>query len=138
MGTMVPAGIRDDGKHKTFETGAKRDRALGKGRYDVLSPVAMRRIAQRSELGEIKYGDGRNWEKGMPISEFMDSALRHIFQYMTGEEQFIKKCMKRMGEKIDVALKRGIVNRYRLLLECERHPGILRTDDHKFRHRNIR
>ncbi|WP_188067619.1 dATP/dGTP diphosphohydrolase domain-containing protein [Brevibacillus brevis] len=84
---MMPAGIRDDGQHKTFGTGAKRDRALGKGRYDLLSPIAMRRIAQRSELGEIKYGDGRNWEKGMPISEFMDSALRHIFQYMAGDTQ---------------------------------------------------
>ncbi|MGG4452391.1 dATP/dGTP diphosphohydrolase domain-containing protein [Brevibacillus porteri] len=42
----------------------------------------MRRVAVRSELGEVKYGDGRNWEKGMPIGEFMDSALRHIFQYM--------------------------------------------------------
>ncbi|CAI8980968.1 hypothetical protein EMIT07CA2_60264 [Brevibacillus sp. IT-7CA2] len=84
---MTPAGISDDGQHKTFETGAKRDRAPGKGRYDLLSPAAIRRIAQRSELGEIKYGDGCNWEKGMPISEFMDSALRHIFQYMAGDNR---------------------------------------------------
>ncbi|MFC8686335.1 dATP/dGTP diphosphohydrolase domain-containing protein [Brevibacillus porteri] len=83
----MPVGILDDGQHKTFETGAKRDRAPGKGRYDLLSPVAMRRIAIRSELGELKYGDGRNWEKGMPISEFMDSAVRHIFQYMAGDTQ---------------------------------------------------
>ncbi|MGG4439267.1 hypothetical protein [Brevibacillus fortis] len=26
-------------------------------------------------------------EKGMPISEFMDSALRRIFQYMAGDKQ---------------------------------------------------
>lgn len=84
---MKAVGILDDGQHKTFETGAKRDRASGKGRYDLLSPIAIRRIALRSELGEIKYGDGRNWEKGMPISEFMDSALRHIFQYMAGDSQ---------------------------------------------------
>ncbi|TKI56555.1 hypothetical protein E8L90_14375 [Brevibacillus antibioticus] len=57
--------------------------------YDLLSLIAIRRIAVRSELGEVKYGDGRNWERGMPIREFMDSAsaLRHIFQYMAGDNQ---------------------------------------------------
>lgn len=70
---------------KKFESGALRDRPQGKGMYVLLSPVGLRRIAQRCEYGHLKYGDGRNWEKGMPVSEFVDSALRHIMQYIEGD-----------------------------------------------------
>jgi DNA-binding transcriptional regulator YhcF (GntR family) len=70
---------------KSFETGAVRIRPKGRGRYDLLSPVAIKRIAKRCEVGEVNYGDGRNWEKGMPTNEFIDSALRHIFQYLDGD-----------------------------------------------------
>ena len=77
----------DSGNRKEFETGALRDRPKGKGLYSFISPYAIRRMALRCEIGDIKYGDGRNWEKGMPISNFIDSALRHIFQYMEGKDE---------------------------------------------------
>ena len=32
----------------------------------------------------MKYGD-RNWEKGQPISRFLDSALRHTCKHLQGE-----------------------------------------------------
>lgn len=81
-------GILDSGDRKDFGTGAIRDRGEAiKGRFVLLSPIAMRRVAIRSELGERKYGDGRNWEKGMPLSEFMDSAMRHINQYLEGDTE---------------------------------------------------
>lgn len=35
------------------------------------------------ENGAIKYGD-RNWEKGQPLSRYIDSALRHIQKFMMG------------------------------------------------------
>lgn len=44
------------------------------------------RWALRCEVGHLKYGDGRNWEKGMPIAEFLDSALRHLVQYAMGDK----------------------------------------------------
>lgn len=78
-------GIEDSGNRKKFETGALRDRPIGKGMFVLLSPVGLRRIALRCEQGHLKYGDGRNWEKGMPISEFVDSAMRHIAQYIDGD-----------------------------------------------------
>ncbi|MCM3632874.1 dATP/dGTP diphosphohydrolase domain-containing protein [Paenibacillus camelliae] len=70
---------------KQFETGALRDRPPGKGMYAAISPVAIDRLAKRLEYGHIKYGDCRNWEKGMPVSEFITSSLRHIFQYLDGD-----------------------------------------------------
>lgn len=75
---------KDSGARRDFETGARRDVRTGKGRYDLMSPVATRRECQLLERGAVKYGD-RNWEKGMPISVFLDSAIRHIFNYLEGE-----------------------------------------------------
>lgn len=79
-------------KHKTkgnvnpnqsFESGAVREIVADKGRYDLLSPIATRRIADIMERGAKKYSD-RNWEKGMPLCRYIDSALRHTFQYLEG------------------------------------------------------
>lgn len=36
------------------------------------------------EEGAKKYGD-RNWEKGIPISRYVDSGLRHLFKYLRGD-----------------------------------------------------
>lgn len=66
-----------------FPSGALREPKEGKGRYDLISPVAMRRLALTLERGAKLHGD-RNWERGMPISTYLQSALRHIFQYLDG------------------------------------------------------
>jgi len=77
---------KDSGHRRTFETGAVRDRAKGKGRYDLLSPIAIDRLAKLYERGGDKY-DPRNWEKGMPLSQFVDSGLRHFFNYLEGKRE---------------------------------------------------
>lgn len=84
-GGVKSSEAKDSGQRTSFESGAVRDRAPGKGRYDLLSPIGLKRIALRCEAGAIKYGNGRNWEKGMPVSIFVDSALRHIMQYLGGD-----------------------------------------------------
>jgi len=76
--------LKDSGHRRVFITGAQRDRAFGKGRYDLLSPAAIKRVADIFEKGAIKYSE-RNWEQGMPLSRFIDSALRHTFQYLEGK-----------------------------------------------------
>lgn len=75
--------IDDSGKRVTTETGAQRERADGKGRYDLISPFFLKRLAIRLELGAAKYKD-RNWEKGLPFSWFLDATLRHIEQWLMG------------------------------------------------------
>lgn len=64
-------------------TGSQRDSRGGKGRYDLLPTRAMRRLARLFEAGAIKY-DSRNWEKGQPLSRYMDSGLRHGFNHLEG------------------------------------------------------
>jgi len=61
-----------------------RENAPGKGRFDLISPIFMKRLAIVMEKGANKYAD-RNWEKGMPLHKYIDSALRHISQILEGE-----------------------------------------------------
>jgi hypothetical protein len=77
--------LHDSGERQQFATGAVRDRQTGKGRFDLLPPLAMIRLARHFEKGAAKYGD-RNWERGIPLSRFLDSALRHLFSYMSGRD----------------------------------------------------
>ena len=75
--------IKDSGSRRRFETGAVRDMAEGKGRYDLLPWEAIHELALHCEEGALKYGE-RNCEKGIPIHSLIDSALRHLSKYMQG------------------------------------------------------
>ena len=75
--------IKDSGEHRDFISGAKRDKKEGKGRYDLLPFRTIHHVAIHFQKGAEKYS-ARNWEKGMPVSEFMDSAIRHEGQFMIG------------------------------------------------------
>ena len=75
--------LKDSGEREEFPTGSKRDTRKGKGRFDLISPIALREIAVVYEKGAEKYGE-RNWEKGQPLSRFLDSALRHLNQVIEG------------------------------------------------------
>ncbi len=132
--------IKDSGNRREFETGAVRDRAVGKGLpalisapmmqqyldvyrsanlytpalnglYRILAtgnwqdslsvfhelvntngPLgvctfvnAIRRLSVQLEKGAIKYSK-RNWEKGMPLEEYCNSAIRHILALINGDD----------------------------------------------------
>src|ERR1700687_4466193 len=73
-------------KHQKFATGAVRDAAEGKGRFDLIPGYPMKRLAQHYENGAKKYAD-RNWEKGIPLHRFMDSAERHLNAFKDGDRE---------------------------------------------------
>lgn len=75
--------VQDSGERQEFDTGSIRDSRKGKGRYDLISPIALRRLACHYEAGSVKYGP-RNWEQGQPMSRYFDSAIRHMYKYMEG------------------------------------------------------
>jgi len=79
----LKAGLKDSGTREKFDTGAVRDSRTGKGRFDLLPFEGLQRVAQTFEDGCNKYGE-RNWEQGMPVARFIDSALRHTHQYLAG------------------------------------------------------
>lgn len=118
----------DTGERREFNTGAVRDIAEGKGRFDlmpldVLTNVfscdwvleriseyvicgrveelynaievfttmafadewtAMLEVAKHFEDGCAKYGE-HNWEKGIPLHSYIDSAVRHYLKYRRGD-----------------------------------------------------
>lgn len=78
--------IQDSGVRQHFSTGSQRDSREGKGRYDLLPAKALKRIALHYEGGARKYED-RNWEKGQPLSRYIDSALRHTFSYLDNQTE---------------------------------------------------
>jgi hypothetical protein len=75
--------LKDSGERREFAGGAVRDRAQGKGRFDLLPIYGLLAVAKQMELGALKYSD-RNWEKGMPLSCFVDSAMRHLLKVLAG------------------------------------------------------
>ena len=81
MGNFV---TKDSGKRAQFETGAVRDTNTGKGRFDLITPIGLKRLAQLYERGAVKYG-ARNWEKGIPLWRYLDSAERHLNDFKSGD-----------------------------------------------------
>lgn len=78
--------INDSGQRISYgDNKAIREPSDGKGRFDLVTPFGLMRLAKWYELGSKKYAD-RNWEKGMPFSRYIDSALRHINKYKMGLE----------------------------------------------------
>ena len=75
--------IKDSGQRTEFETGAVRDMHEGKGDFVAMPADALLRLSKLYEAGAKKYGRF-NYLKGIPISSFMDSALRHIYKYLAG------------------------------------------------------
>lgn len=70
---------------KEFKSGAIREDKTGKGRMDLLPMCALMRVAHHMERS-LKDHPERNWEKGIPMHSFLDSALRHLFRYMDGQD----------------------------------------------------
>jgi hypothetical protein len=75
--------VKDEPLH-IYESGANRSDRTGKGRFDLVPPLALARLARHYEVGGVLHGD-RNWEFGFPISRCCDSVMRHIGQYIAGD-----------------------------------------------------
>lgn len=96
--------LKDSGTRSQFATGAQRDGQTGKGRMDLLPPDTMIfldayteerlvtwgingifEVSKLFEKGALKYA-ARNWEKGIPLSRYFDSGLRHAHKAIRGDQ----------------------------------------------------
>ena len=76
--------MEDSGKRISYgDDKAIREPTDGKGDMYSLPPAAILRLSKHYEMGAKKYGR-RNYMKGIPVSRYIDSALRHLFKYMDG------------------------------------------------------
>ncbi len=72
-------------KSRVFESGAKRDSNEGKIRPDLISPKMLKALGKVLAEGAKHYGE-RNWEKGMSLDVFKESAARHYVSWMNDEQ----------------------------------------------------
>ena len=76
--------ILDSGERRDFG-GAVRDMSEGKGDMIAMPWEAILRLSQHYEAGAKKY---KRWNyrsgNGIPMSSYLDSALRHLAKYMSG------------------------------------------------------
>ena len=85
---------KDSGKRVKYKSGMNRDLQDKKPRFDLIIPKDQKydqtilfRWAMLMERGAKKYGE-RNWEKANSqeeLNRFKQSAIRHFFQWMSGE-----------------------------------------------------
>lgn len=75
--------ICDSGKRTEFVTGAVRDLGEGKGDMVSIPWECILRLSRHYEAGAKKYRRF-NFRQGIPLTSYLDSALRHTAKYMSG------------------------------------------------------
>lgn len=103
MRDTKPITIQPSDTNRDFKTGAVRGEDAGKGKPSLLPLVAVCLVSKVTggpsnlpwtglvevskvfEAGCHKYA-ARNWEKGMPLHCFVDSAERHLGKYLRGDQ----------------------------------------------------
>lgn len=69
-----------------FPTGAVRSTDTDNVRFDLITPIGLRRLAETCAEGAKKYGDF-NWQKGIPASEMLNHAIRHVYLWLEGDSE---------------------------------------------------
>ena len=81
---LSDAALADSGNRTDLAgTGALRDMAPDKGRFDLLPFFGLQEVARHYGDGAEKYSP-RNWEKGLPLWGFIDSGDRHCGKLSSG------------------------------------------------------
>ncbi len=53
--------------------------------YEDTVETMLLEVAIHFEQGALKYGEN-NWQKGLPVNCYLDSAIRHYLKYRRGDE----------------------------------------------------
>jgi hypothetical protein len=75
--------MKDPNKHE-YKTGAVRSADCEPARYDLISPIGLRALAETYAEGAEKFGHF-NWENGMPAADMLNHALTHIYNFLGGD-----------------------------------------------------
>lgn len=136
--------IKDSGQARVFESGAQRDAATGKARFDLLPVTALERVSKHYAAGAAKYGEN-NWRLGMPRAELLKSGLRHLFYLLRGDtdEDHAAACVWNVLnyiETVELDLDKEVVRKFPECPECgstsrlHAHGCRTRVDSQRERH----
>lgn len=70
---------------KYFESGAIRSTDADSVRYDLITPIGLRRLAETYAEGANKYGHD-NWLHGIPASDLFNHTIRHLYLWLAGDK----------------------------------------------------
>jgi hypothetical protein len=76
--------LPDTGGRTEYSTGAVRDASIGKGHWHAIPRIALQKLGERFEGGAKKY-TRNNWMKGIPLSHYQDSLMRHTQAWAEGD-----------------------------------------------------
>lgn len=71
-------------ERREYDTGAARSADCEQTRYDLISPIGLRRLAETYAEGAAKFGQF-NWENGMPVTDLLNHALAHVYKFLGGD-----------------------------------------------------
>lgn len=77
--------VRSDMEIVTYATGAKGSKDAEGLRYDLISGIALERLAKVCHEGALRYGD-RDWEKGLTVKQCLSRAIRHLSKHCDGDK----------------------------------------------------
>jgi hypothetical protein len=79
--------LPDTGARASFGSGlAVREADPNKPMVECISPWALMRLGLHFTAGAKKYGDARNWERGMPYMRYAAAIMRHLLQFIQRDE----------------------------------------------------
>jgi hypothetical protein len=71
-------------ERREYDTGAVRSADCEQTRYDLISPIGLRRLAETYAEGADKFG-AFNWENGMPVTDLLNHGIAHIYKFLSGD-----------------------------------------------------
>ena len=80
--------VKNSGKRENYKSGMVRDTQDSKPDYTLIDQSGLERVALHLVKGAEKYGRG-NWRLAnseQELNRFKSSALRHIYQWLRGDE----------------------------------------------------
>jgi hypothetical protein len=78
------------------DLGTKND--SGKPAMSMIPPHALLEIGKAFEVGSRKYGQF-NYMKGLPVIRLTGASLRHMFQFLSGED-YDKEALEKYGVQV--------------------------------------
>jgi hypothetical protein len=71
-------------ERREYDTGAVRSADCEQTRYDLITPIGLRRLAETYAEGAAKFGQF-NWENGMPVTDLLNHAIAHVYKFLGGD-----------------------------------------------------
>jgi|GEM_PF-996324 len=77
-------GQPQDETVRIHATGAKRSADADSERWDLISPIGLKAVAETCREGANRYGDF-NWESGFAAHDLLNHSLRHQYLFLGGD-----------------------------------------------------